>query len=206
MLVPDRFGFFLWSVVASRPWWLANRFSYLYIFSHLLGNWTDPISKTILLSSEKALRSSSNHHAKANWLIITMNMSLICISPLIAGLLGSLQRIVSTRMIIYNALASMCLHTVDINFGSIRASYLQTVFYLPSSMDLVTSAKHRLITGAGWYWVAQKLHFVNYPTLMYIYLRVVFFFAQLDNLLGFCAIHHLHRSEVMIDICNIRYY
>lgn len=78
-----------------------------------------------------------------------MNMLLICISPLIAGLLGSLQRIVSTRMIIYNALASMCLHTVDINFGSIRASYLQTVFYLPSSMDLVTSAKHRLITGAG---------------------------------------------------------
>lgn len=63
-----------------------------------------------------------------------------------SGLLGSLQRIVSTRMIIYNALASMCLHTVDINFGSIRASYLQTVFYLPSSMDLVTSAKHRLIT------------------------------------------------------------
>uniref|UniRef100_A0A8D8YFV5 Uncharacterized protein n=1 Tax=Cacopsylla melanoneura TaxID=428564 RepID=A0A8D8YFV5_9HEMI len=63
-----------------------------------------------------------------------------------SGFLGSLERIVSNKMVIYNALASMCLHTVDINFGSIRASYLQTVFYIPSSMDFLTSIQHRFIT------------------------------------------------------------
>ncbi|KAI5753785.1 hypothetical protein M8J77_003344 [Diaphorina citri] len=63
-----------------------------------------------------------------------------------SGFMGSLERIVSNRMIIYNALASMCLHTVDINFGSIRASYLQTVFYIPSSMDFLTSLQNRFIT------------------------------------------------------------